>query len=322
MPPVTPPACSEQVESWLTARGVKFKPCRRIPLDQVKHKESRRNQARAEALDPEVVDRYTVAVRAGEEFPPVVVYKSGSGFMIIDGNHRDEAHVRAGAESIVAYEVAEDTPSHIIELLTVEANARHGQPTDTPWRIRQALHLLATGEHDADTVTAALGVTTSQITTARRMAKADERARRVGLYNWDALPATTKAILASLTTDPVFVAVAEAVIDTSMPADDVKQFVKQVRAANSEADSLRIAGEVADQRKSRIGAVKKGRKQTLANPRNRVMAALGAVSALTPAELPRLFHTEWDRKEVANRCASAAMVLMEMEEVLRDALDA
>ena len=322
MPTVTPPACSEQVENWLTARGVKFKPCRRIPLDKIKHKESRLNQARAEALDPEMVDRYAVAVKAGESFPPIVVYKSGSGFIVIDGNHRDEAHVKAGVENITAYEVAEDTPSPLIELLTIEANTRHGMPTDTAWRVRQAMQLMATGEHDIDTVTSALGVTAHQITAARRSAKADERARRVGLFGWDDLPVTTRALLASVTSDPVFVAASEAVIDTKMPADDIKALLKQVKAANSEADALRTVGEVADQRKSRMGVVKKGRQSRLANPRTRVLAALGAVSALTPTELPRLFHTEADRKEVASRCADAAIVLMEMEEVLRRALEA
>ncbi len=321
MPPVTPPACSEQVESWLTARGVKFKPCRRIPLEKIKHAESRRNQARAEALDPEVVDRYTVAVRAGEEFPPIVVYKAGSGFVIIDGNHRDEAHVRAGVETIVAYEVAEDTPSHLIELLTVEANTRHGQPTDTAWRVKQAMQLMATGEHDMEVVTSALGVTPSQITSARRAAKADERARRLGVYGWEDLPVSTRAILSALTSDPVFVTMGEAVIETSMGSgDELKNLVRQVKSATSEADALRLVGEVADQRKTRMGALKKGRQSRLANPRTRVLAALGAITALTPGELPRLFHTEADRKEVAGRCADAAFVLMEMEEVLRDAL--
>ncbi len=321
-PPTSAPPCSTEVESWLSSRGVQFKPCRRITLDRIKHKESRLNQARSEALDQEVVDRYVVAVRAGEKFPPIVVYKSGSGFMIIDGNHRDEAHLKAGAESITAYEVADDTPSALIELLTIEANTKHGQPTPTAWRVKQALQLLATGEHDTETVMGALGVTLHQVTTAKRLAKADDRARRAGVYNWETIAATSRALLAGLTSDPVFAAAAETVIDTSMPGDEVKTFLKQVRAANSEADALRVVGEVADQRKSRLSAVQKGRRQTLANPRTRVLSALGAITAITPGSLPRLFVTEEDRKEVANRAAAAALVLMEMEEVLRDALSA
>lgn len=317
---VLPPARSKQVESWLTGRGVKFAAPRLIPLDQIKRAESRRNQARAAALDPEVVDRYTTAVRAGEEFPPAVVYRSGQGFILVDGNHRDEAHVKARADSIAAYELAADTPSSLIELLTVEANTRHGQPTDTAWRVKQAMQLLATGEHDMDTITAALGVTVNQITAARRAAKSDARAHRTGVYGWGDIPFTSRALLASLTSDPVFAASAEAVITTAMTTDDLKGLVRQVKAAVSEADALRIVGEVADQRKSQMTGSRKGRQNRLANPRTRVLAALGQVAALTPTELPRLFHTEWDRREVASRCADAAIVLMEMEEVLRDAL--
>lgn len=319
MPLVAPPACSEQVESWLTARGVKFKPCRRIPLDKIKHEESRRNQARQDALLPDVVERYTAAVKAGEQFPPVVVFKSGQGYVIIDGNHRDEAHVKARAENIVAYEVSDDTPSELIELLTVEANTRHGQPTDTAWRIQQALHLLATG-HEPESVYVATGVTSSQVSTAKRLAKADERARRVGVYNWETIPATSRALLASLNSDPVLASAAAVVIDTSMTGDDVKAFMRQLRDAASEADALRIVGEAGDQRKTRMGAAARDRKRRLSNPRTRVLAALGQITSLTPGELPRLFTTEADRKEVASRCADAAMVLMTMEEVLRDAL--
>lgn len=319
MPPVTPPACSEQVESWLTSRGVTFKPCRRIALDRIKRDESRRNQARAEALDAEVVERYTAAVRAGEQFPPIVVYKSGAGFVIIDGNHRDEAHLKARSENIVAYEVAEDTPSELIELLTVEANTRHGQPTDTAWRVRQAMHLLATGRDEA-TVLAATGVTRHQITTARRLDKVDERARRLGVYAWDDVPATTRALMASVSSDPVLASMAEVVIDTNMGIEDVRAFLKQVRESNSEADALRIVGEVGDQRKQRQVGAKSAKSRRLASPRQRVLAALGAVTALSPGDLPRLFHTDQERKEVAGRCESAAFVLMEMEEVLRNAL--
>lgn len=319
MPPVTAPACSEQVESWLTSFGVKFKPCRRIPLDKIKHDESRRNQARSEALDPEVVDRYTVAVKAGAQFPPVVVYRSGSGFVLIDGNHRDEAHVKARATDIVAYEVAEDTPAEVIELLTVSANTRHGQPTNTAWRLKQALHLIATGQ-DPEVVYEATGVTSSQVTTARRLLKADERARRVGVYNWESIPQTSRALLASVTSDPVLAAMAEVVIDTAMTSDDLKPFLKQVRDAVSEGDALRIVGEVGDQRKDRRGRARAGKRDRIANPRNQVLAALGSVMAVDPAQLPRLFISEADRKEVAGRCADAALVLMGMEEVLRDAL--
>jgi hypothetical protein len=325
VPPVataTPPAppCSAEVENWLTSRGVTFKPCRSIPLDKIKREESRRNQARAEALDPEVVDRYVVAVKAGEKFPPIVVYKSGSGFVIIDGNHRDEAHLRAKAEAITVYEVAEDTLPELIELLTVEANIKHGLPTSSAWRVKQALHLIATGQ-DPEVVYAATGTTATAVANARRIQKADERARRLGVYNWEVIPATSRTVLVGIQSDPVFAAAAEVVIDTAMTTDDLKPFAKAIRESTSEADALRIVGEVGDQRKDRKGRIKAGKRDRIANPRNQVLAALGSVLAVDPKTLPRLFISEKDRKEVAIRCADAALVLMEMEEVLHHALD-
>ena len=315
----SPPARHEPTESWLTSRGVTFSPPRRIPLEKIKRTESRQNQARAEALLPETVDRYVAALRAGAAFPPIVVFRSGGGYRIIDGNHRDESHVKAGREDIAVYTVADDTPSETIELLTVEANTRHGQPTDQAWLVTQALHLLATG-HDIDTVTSATGVTEGAIRLAKRSIKADERARRLGIFEWERLSTTARASLSAIPTDPVFAAAAEVVLDSGMSTDDLKGFLRQIKAANSEADALRVIGSVAEERKTRR-KLGKGR-NAIANPRNRVLSALGAVTALDPANLPRLFHTDEERKEVAGRCADAAVVLMEMEEVLRRALEA
>lgn len=310
---------SQTVEAWLDARGVKYAPAAWLPMSQIKRKESRANQARPDPIIPEVVDRYVVGVRNGDPFPPIVVYKSGNGYVIVDGNHRDESHVKAGEDKIAAYVLDPTTPSEVIEFLTVGANGKHGQPTDTGWRIRQALQLIATGQ-DPDLVYADLGVSKSQIEAARRAAKADERARRVGVYGWDDVSPTSRGVLAAITSDPVFSAAADVAIETAMGSDDLKNFVRQLKAANSEADALRIVGEVGDRRRTRKGNLRQGQRNRLANPRMRVSSALGAIVALNPSELPRLFHTEDERKEIANRCAAAALVLMEMEEVLRDVL--
>lgn len=313
---------SEQVEAWLTSRGVKFAPARWLPLDKIKHSESRHNQARAEALDPEVVDRYVVGVKTGDAFPPIVVYKSGAGYMIVDGNHRDESHVRANASQIAAYILADDTPTDLIEILTIEANTKHGQPTNTAWRIKQAIHLIATGT-SAEVATAATGVTQSQITTARRQAKADERARRLGVTGWDTVTPTNRMHLAGVTSDPVFYEAACTVIDTTMASMDLQAFIRQIKAAVSEADALRIVGEVADQRKARMGIKSTaGRHHRLHNPRQRFVTALGALMALEPKDITRAFVTDEERKEIANRCSAAAVTLMEMEEVLDHALRA
>lgn len=317
MSPSPTPLRDEKAEAWLAKRGVKFVGPRWLPLDKIKRVESRQNQARADALVSEVVDRYTTNVRAGDSFPSIVTYKNGTGYRIIDGNHRDEAHVRGGRTEIGIYVVDETTSSDLIELLTVEANTRHGQPTDTAWRITQALHLIATG-WDVDTVVDATGVTKSQITMAKRAAKADERARRLGIYGWDDMSQTARGTLATLTTDPVFRAAADVVLDSGMATDDLKDFIRKVKGANSEAEALKVIAETREARKGMKAT--KGKRQPLADPRNRVLSALGAVAALTPEDLPRLFHTDWERKNVAGRCGDAAMVLMEMEEVLRRAL--
>ena len=58
-------------------------------------------QVRA-AIDPNVVDDYAQRLQEGVEFPPVVVFRDGSGTYLADGFHRLPAHRRAGRTEIAA----------------------------------------------------------------------------------------------------------------------------------------------------------------------------------------------------------------------------
>ena len=59
-------------------------------------------QVRA-VIDPDVVDDYAQRLQEGVEFPPVVVFRDGSGTHLADGFHRVPAHRRAGRTEIAAH---------------------------------------------------------------------------------------------------------------------------------------------------------------------------------------------------------------------------
>lgn len=310
--------CVEDVSKWLTHRGVKHSVPQPINRTQINEKASRSNQARAEVLDPEVVDRYTAAVRLGDEFPPLVVYRQGKGFTIIDGNHRDEAFKKAGKTVVDAIVVADNTPSEMIELLTVEANTRHGKATDMGWRIRQAMHLLAIGLGD-ELVASATGLSKAALLDARRADKGMQRAKKLGVYGYEKLAVRAQSQIAGLALDSVFTAAAEAAIDLDMTIEQVRLLIRDVKALGSETDQLRQVGEVVEALQFDSGRKKSGR-NSLANPRMTVLSALGSVAKIDPKQMPRLFRTNEERKEVARRAANASLVLMEVEEVLNNAL--
>jgi 8-oxo-dGTP pyrophosphatase MutT (NUDIX family)/GNAT superfamily N-acetyltransferase len=57
------------------------------------------------AVNKDRLSMYRRMARAGEPLPPVVVRRSGQGFNLIDGNHRQEAARAAGLPELAAYEI-------------------------------------------------------------------------------------------------------------------------------------------------------------------------------------------------------------------------
>lgn len=312
------PICSEMVEEWLRGRGVKFKPCRNIPLSSVDHAGSRRNQARREAIDSSVVETYVQALRNGDKFPPIVVIASNAGkYTIVDGNHRDEAYVRAHRDDVCVYEIDPDTDSVTVELLTAEANVRHGLRTDAEWRGHQAAYLIANGV-DLITVASATGLSKSAIESAQRAQKADVRAARAGIKGWKDIPMTTRAMLGPIKSDPVFLALAALVAEYRPSMQDISDAVRGAKVASTEAEAMRIIGDLEETITARRRITGQTKRTVLSSPRMRIVTALGAVLAINVEDVPRMFRTQRERDEIKDRSARAALVLMEIEEALRD----
>jgi N6-adenosine-specific RNA methylase IME4 len=82
-------------------------------------------QVRA-GLSLDVVKNFTEAMRRGEEFPPVDVFRQGELLRLADGFHRLEAARRAGRTTIDAE--IHDGDQRAAFLFALEANAKHGRP--------------------------------------------------------------------------------------------------------------------------------------------------------------------------------------------------
>lgn len=313
---ITTVQSSDEVEAWLTKRAVKFKRPATIDIDLIDEKASQKNQARADGVTKSVVDKYIDALRNGDLFPPVVVYKRGDRYIIIDGNHRLTASKRYGAKKIWVYE-ANPSSSELIELLTAEANSRHGYGVASDWRARQAVYLVSLG-HSVETVANALTMTVHGVRKALRVAETDARAARLGITDFDSLTASTKIRIAGLPTDAQFVKVVELVRETKFSAgNEFSTFVSDIRRIRSDSEALEFIEEMRKTRLSEQSFIPTKSKRRIANPKLQVVTALGSVLALDPEQLNQIFLLAEERTEIARRLGDASLKLMECEEILR-----
>jgi len=82
-----------------------------------------RLQSRTE-INEETVTEYAEAIKAGDDFPPVLVYFTGTHYYLTDGYHRYHAHNRAEKVSILC-EVVNGTLRDAI-LRATGVNSKHG----------------------------------------------------------------------------------------------------------------------------------------------------------------------------------------------------
>jgi hypothetical protein len=313
--PLTPPdVCdSQQVEAWLRSHGVSHSALIDIDLDMIDVKRSRTNQARPTPLVPESVDRFTVALKNGAIFPPIVVYPTGSKVVIIDGINREASTRKAGHTKIKAFIISAETPSETIQLMTVDANSHHGVAPDYRWRIKQAIHLLSIG-FDVNRVATAAAVTASQIREQQRLVKNDARARALKITKWQDMPETSRLRLGALPSDPVFVYAARVAIDTGMMVEDVSAFVKEIRALPSEGTQIDKIKEIADSRnleaKQRAAL---GDRQSIKSPKNNLVAGIGKIMHADPEGIANQVITDVEQQELVRRIEAATEHLMAIQ---------
>ncbi len=299
-------AVQVEVETWLQSRGVHYAPATDIPMGLIDEKRSRANQARRDPIVAESVDRFTTAMKTGAVFPPIVAYPDAGRLVIIDGNNRQAARRRAGFDTIFGIVLAEDTPSELIHLLTVEANAHHGVTPELSWRVQQAFNLCSIGWPDTDAAEAA-GLSVAQLRSARTVQEADQRARSLRLAGFADLPASSKGALAALKDDAVFFQLSKLVIQTGMTTEEIHEIKRVLRALTSETARIEHIAAVAQtrttQRITRRAAP--GKHSRVHSPKTAIAAGIGKLLAVDPGALARQVVTVHDRDALLGRLDAA-----------------
>ncbi len=306
-------AAGVEVEAWLQKHNIEYAPPIAIPMSYIDEKRSRANQARKDPLVADSVERYTTAFKAGAKFPPIVGYLIAGKFVIIDGNNRQAAARKAGLDEIVGIVISAETPSELIQLLTIEANAHHGVTPDLSWRLQQAFYLCGVGFSDVDAAEAA-AVTLQQLRNARILKEADQRARSLKVHGFADLPATSRQNLNALKDNPVFYQAAMVATTTAMTIDETRDMVRAVKAERSEGARIALIGTIAQERdiEARTAKAVGKSKNQVSSPKQALVAGIGMILKCNPADLVRQIVTTTDRDIVNKRLSLLETKVLEL----------
>lgn len=225
-----------------------------IALKDVDRAESRRNQARiAEPVNEDQVLMYAEAMKGGEVFPPIVVHKSGSTYIVMDGNHRVAAADLADITTLPAYVVKGPSPAQVTSF-TYAANTKHGMPTSLQDRIRQAISLIS--EKGVTAVAAAkdLGIPLHRLRTELENFEANVRFRELGVKRFDTLPLGVRRRLHTIHSNRVLSAAAELALEAGMTADEASKFVKRINLKRSEREAIEVVKAEREARQALISS--------------------------------------------------------------------
>lgn len=303
-------ASGVQVEHWLQGHEVQYAPPAPIPMDLIDEKRSRANQARRDPLVAESVDRFALAVKAGAVFPPIVTFPLGGRLVIVDGNNRQAAYRKAGREYIPGIIISDETPSELIQLLTVEANAHHGVTPDTAWRVQQAFQLISLGYTD-QLAADAVHVNVTSIRVARAVQDAEGRARKLKITGFADLPMVSKQVLGGLKDDPVFFQAAKTALSTGMSTEQIREMSRMVKVIPSEALKIEAIAAIAKDRGIEAATAKalgRGGKR-VSSPKTQLVSGIGLLVNVDEAALVRSVLTRHDK-----------VLIMERLELLTDKL--
>lgn len=311
---------SRKVEVWLQKFNVKYSSLLSLPLANIDERQSRANQARPTALIEDSVNSYAAAMRTGDVFPPVVGYRSGAKVVLIDGNNRDGAARKVGAETLFAYVLHPDTPGEVIRAMTVDANAHHPVRPTVDWRVEQANSLMGLG-YSAVQASAYAAVSVKQIQDGQRITNAERRAKELRVPNFTRLPATTKLSLGSLRGDPVFLQAASVAISTEMTLEETRKLVRDIKARANESEQVVLIGEYAAERKmAKKAQDAMGRGRPVKSEKMSLITGIGKILHADPALVARQVVTDVERWELIHRGEDAVDRLAELDVALRHAL--
>lgn len=269
-----------------------------IPLDQFDADTSLKNQARIDPpLMPDVVTQYAEAIADGADFPAVIGYYDGDRIVLIDGNHRLNAHIKNDSEVIDAYIV--DAAQDVIQALTYMANATHGRPPTDEERVHHAIHLRDLGYSNREAARA-VGLTEAKVSAAFQIEQMTRRARRLGVHRGlNALSREVRQRLSAVQNDNVLKGlITFLVASRGLTRAEVTNLVTDVRAASTEQEQLQIIVDFKESKRNEQRT--EGRTPHRSDARRSLLPHLGYIYKQEPEAVKNATLTEEQREGLKN----------------------
>ena len=310
-----------RVEAWLDSLHIPWTYTADQPIDRIDLKAGLRNQARTDAIDPEIVERYEAALTDGAVFPPVLLRRINPRRKLIPlgGNHRLAAHTNQHRTTITAYIV--DVDDQVAPLLAYGDNAHHGQPPTRTERVAQAVHLIEACGLTQANAAAAVGLPAPVISKAQTAAAGSRRAHDLDVGTlYDTLPAGHRERLATIPADAVFAAATRLTKLAALTQPDTGDLVKRVKAARSEKTALALVdAELEDRRADMQATAARSGQRTRRDPDTAyttLRRLTSRLDVLQPSEVAASCPTAEAARDTRTRVKETARRLMEIDKRL------
>jgi ParB-like nuclease domain len=249
------------VKEWLDENSVHYVLEREFPLSKIDFNTSLQNQARLSSpLNEDVVQNYAEAIEGGAVFPPCVGYMKGSKLVFIDGNHRGQAYLLLGAETMPVY-VLKNANTDVILKMTYEANATHGVPNSPEERLEHAMWLVRSG-HTQQSAAVVMNVRVADLRTALQRSDADRRAASLNIkrVNWTWISVSARTRINAIKSDQVFRKTVEVVNKLGLKSGAVSELVSNINEAKTNAAQMKILDNYLKQNEDKIQVANKGKR--------------------------------------------------------------
>jgi hypothetical protein len=308
-----------KAEQMLQAHLVDFVYVEDVDITQVDVELSLRNQARIDPpLHTDTVASYAEAARDGADFPAIIGYYDDNGkFVVIDGNHRVNAFLKAGIKTIDVYVV--EAAQDVIQALTYMANATHGRPPTEEERLHHAIHLRDLGYGNKEAARA-LGLTEGKVSQAWQLEGQMRRARRLGVQK--AVQALNKDIRVKVNpiqSDNVFkTLVTFLATSKGLTRIEIADLVNSVRASTTEKDQLQAIVDFKETKQNEQRT--QGRNKYRHNARQGLLPHLGYIHQQEPEAVRNATLTPEQRENLKEHltktvafCSSLMKMIVEDE---------
>lgn len=251
------PARSPQTEERLAARHVPFAFEPNLPLTELRDVEGNQVRRSEHRAPEEMVERFAEQMRNGAVFPAIVVNDRRE---LVDGNTRWAAARRTRRSTIRAY-VCADLTALRARALSVELNQSHGLSM-TRDEIRAFVESAVDEGQLPDTKAYGRMTGTKPRTLRRWLAASDFRKRatreRFPAERIASLSESVQVALHQVRLRSVFLSVTHLAIDAQLTATTTKALVRDVNAAPSETEALKILRAAREARSEEIRIIAAG----------------------------------------------------------------